>query len=323
MSRINLPIKWAERHAPSSLSTVATASGRSRAACTKGETPSFDRKRVAAEPIYNMATGASILAGKWRATKCVGDNQPSIVEHWYTAVWAYNGLAYSNNPSNPSYSSSRGVWNPKVGGAAPYQEKVFGRVEYPSGSPEYWPSVKLAYPNPATVGGSGAPPDLAEPSCASPTDCANQRGVHASTCFSTGTGGAGGCGGAAAAAALVVARALAGAAAERAPAAGARERAARRAARERAARRRQEGAARAAPAARRPATTTSRQGARVARPGARQVLRQRWASRWLAPGPWSAAVAQRPAERRRPDFSEREKGFEPSTPSMGSLCSTS
>ena len=162
----------------------------------QGETPSFDRKRVAAEPIYNMATGASILAGKWRVTKCVGDNQPSIVEHWYTAVWAYNGLAYSNNPSNPSYSSSRGVWNPKVGGAAPYQEKVFGRVEYPSGSPEYWPSVKLAYPNPATVGGSGAPPDLAEPSCASPTDCANQRGVHASTCFSTGTGGAGGGGGA-------------------------------------------------------------------------------------------------------------------------------
>ncbi len=162
----------------------------------KGETPGFDRKRVAAEPIYNLATGASILAGKWRATKCVGDNQPSIVEHWYTAVWAYNGLAYSNNPSNPTYSSSRGVWNPKVGGAAPYQEKVFGRVEYPSGSPAYWPSVKLAYPNPATVGGSGAPPDLPEPSCASPTDCANKRSVNPSSCFSTGTGGSGGSGGA-------------------------------------------------------------------------------------------------------------------------------
>lgn len=124
----------------------------------KGENPAFDRQRVAAEPLYNMATGASILAGKWRATNCVGDNQPSIIEDWYTAVWAYNGLAYSNNPSNPTYSSSRGVWNPAVGGAAPYQEKVFGRVEYPSGNPAYWPSVKLAYPNPANVGGSGSPP---------------------------------------------------------------------------------------------------------------------------------------------------------------------
>ncbi|MCL4751967.1 MAG: hypothetical protein KJ015_17530 [Myxococcales bacterium] len=160
----------------------------------KGETPAFDQKRVAAEPTYNMATGASILASKWRATKCVGDNQPSIVENWYTAVWAYNGLAYSNNPSNPTYSSSRGVYNPAVGGAAPYQEKVFGRVEYPSGNPAYWPSVELAYPNPADVGGTGSPPDLPEPSCASPTDCGNKRSVHTSSCFSTGTGGAGGSG---------------------------------------------------------------------------------------------------------------------------------
>lgn len=158
----------------------------------KGENPAFDQQRVAGEPTYNMATGASILAGKWRATKCVGDNQPSIVEHWYTAVWAYNGLAYSNNPSNPTYSSSRGVWNPAVGGAAPYQEKVLGRVEYPSGNPAYWPSVPLAYPDPADVGGTGSPPNLPEPACASPTNCGAKRSVHTSNCFSTGTGGSGG-----------------------------------------------------------------------------------------------------------------------------------
>ena len=160
-----------------------------------GETPSFDQQRVAAEPLYNMATGASILASKWKATNCVGDNQPSLVEDWYTAVWAYNGLAYSNNPNNPTYSSSRGVWNPAVGGPAPYQEKVFGRVEHPSGNPAYWPAVALAYPNPADVGGSGSPPDLPEPSCASPTDCTNKRSVHVSSCFGGNTGGAGGTGG--------------------------------------------------------------------------------------------------------------------------------
>jgi MYXO-CTERM domain-containing protein len=161
-----------------------------------GENPAFDQQRVAAEPAYNMATGASILASKWRATNCVGDNQPSVVEDWYTAVWAYNGLAYSNNPSNPSYSSTRGVWDPQVGGAAPYQEKVFGRIEHPSGSPSYWPAVALAYPNPADVGGSGSPPDLPESSCASPTDCVGTRSVHESNCFS-GSGGSGGSGGSA------------------------------------------------------------------------------------------------------------------------------
>lgn len=170
-----------------------------------GENPSYNPQRVAAEPLYNLATGASILAAKWRATQCVGDNQPTVVEHWYTAVWAYNGLAYSNNPSNPNYSSTRGVWNPTVGGAAPYQEKVFGRVEHPSGDPPRWESVALAYPNPADVGGTGAPPALPEPSCASPTNCTSKRSVHTSNCFGgpiePGTGGVAGHAGAAGSAA--------------------------------------------------------------------------------------------------------------------------
>ena len=34
-----------------------------------GETPGFDRYRVASEPTYNLATGTQILAGKWRATR--------------------------------------------------------------------------------------------------------------------------------------------------------------------------------------------------------------------------------------------------------------
>ncbi len=158
-----------------------------------GETPAFDRARVASDATYNLATGTQILASKWKATNCVGDNQPSIVEDWYTSAWAYNGLAYSNNPSNPTYSSSRGVWNPSVGGAAPYQEKVFGWVEHPTGTPPRWTAVQLAYPDPSQVGGSGSPPDLDEPHCASPTDCTGTRPVHTSLCFATnpGDGGAG------------------------------------------------------------------------------------------------------------------------------------
>jgi hypothetical protein len=157
-----------------------------------GDAPDFDRSRVASDPTYNLATGTRILAGKWIATNCVGDNQPAIIEDWYTATWAYNGLAYVNNPNNPNYDSNRGVYDPvNDAHACPYQERVFGRIEYPTN--ELWPSVPVAYPDPADCGGSGAPPDIPEPHCASPTDCGSSRPVHPTSCVdAAGTGGAGG-----------------------------------------------------------------------------------------------------------------------------------
>ena len=156
-----------------------------------GESPAFDRDRVAGDPTYNLATGTQILASKWKATECVGDNQPTIVEHWYEATWAYNGLAYVNNPNNPNYDSNRGVWDPAVGGSAPYQEKVFGRMEHTGGK---WNPVALAYPNPGDIGSGSSPPELPEPDCASPTDCVNHRSTHVTECADS-TGGAGGGGG--------------------------------------------------------------------------------------------------------------------------------
>ncbi|MFT3770123.1 MAG: MYXO-CTERM sorting domain-containing protein [Minicystis sp.] len=155
-----------------------------------GESPGFDRDRVAGDPTYNLATGTRILASKWKATECVGDNQPAIIEDWYSATWAYNGLAYVNNPNNPNYDPNRGVWDPAVGGAAPYQEKVFGRIEHTGGK---WDPTSVAYPNPGDIGTSGSPNELPEPDCASPTDCGNHRSVHTTVCNgSTGTGGSGG-----------------------------------------------------------------------------------------------------------------------------------
>jgi hypothetical protein len=157
----------------------------------KGEAPAFDRARVASNPTYNMATGTQILASKWRATNCVGDNLPSVVEHWYTSTWAYNGLAYSNNPANPAYASTRGVYNPSVGGSRPYQEKVWGWMEHPP-TVNHWTVLRPSYPNPSQVGTSGAPPDLPEPTCATPTDCVAKRTTHVSSCFGGTGGGAGG-----------------------------------------------------------------------------------------------------------------------------------
>lgn len=177
-----------------------------------GEMPMFDRARVAGDATYNLATGTLILADKWRATHCVGDNQPKIVEDWYVATWAYNGLAFSNNPNNPSYDAMRPVCNPAAGCAGrPYQERIFGWMEFPPDA-QHWSPMKPAYPDRANIGMSGVPPDLPEPNCAGPTDCANQRSVHVSACLDDsapvdagppetdggggggGGGGSGGCG---------------------------------------------------------------------------------------------------------------------------------
>ncbi|MGK3995257.1 hypothetical protein [Sorangium sp. So ce1024] len=164
-----------------------------------GDRPDFDPRRVAADPAYNAATGAHILATKWKATRCVGDRQPSIIEHWYSALWAYNGLSYVNNPNNPNHDAGRGVYDPAIGGAAPYQERVLGRVEHTG---ERWERTAVAYPALGEIGGERAPVALSDPRCASPTDCTRTRPLHVTRCADDGgevggdgAGGSGGAGG--------------------------------------------------------------------------------------------------------------------------------
>jgi hypothetical protein len=152
-----------------------------------GEMPNFDRNQVAADPAYNLATGSQILASKWRSGNCVGGRQPTTIEHWYIATWAYNGLAYSNNPNNPNYDPNRPVCNPNQGCPnRPYQERVFGWVEHPP-SAAHWTPVALAYPDRADIpdmpGVIQKVPALPEPDCAGPTDCVNKRPTHVSGCF--------------------------------------------------------------------------------------------------------------------------------------------
>lgn len=148
-----------------------------------GETPSFDRARVASDATYNLATGTLILAAKWAATECVGDNNPDLVEDWYTSLWAYNGLAYSNNPNNPNLTPGRGPYKPGNGGSYTYQERVFGHMEFPSGG--RWAALAPAYPNRGDLGSKGSPPALPEPVCASPTSCTARRTTHTSSCDAT------------------------------------------------------------------------------------------------------------------------------------------
>jgi len=46
----------------------------------------------------------------------------------------------------------------------------------------WYEAVALAYPNLGEIGGDGSPGELSEPTCASPTDCNNQRTPHPTAC---------------------------------------------------------------------------------------------------------------------------------------------
>ena len=135
----------------------------------------FDPPRVAAEPAYDIGTGAQILGAKWRATPFVGTNDPDLVECWYYAVWAYNGFSYVNNPNNPRFAADRQPYLSPGGssrGSYPYQELVWGYLEYPPA--DRWPSIPVSYPDRAMIcSASGCRPgDIEMPAPTHRGDCA-------------------------------------------------------------------------------------------------------------------------------------------------------
>ncbi|MFI1177611.1 SGNH/GDSL hydrolase family protein [Streptomyces melanogenes] len=119
------------------------------------------QKLVAVDYASNIAASMKILADKWNEVHkdgqkiTVNNDDPSMVENWFTAVWNYNlgfnppseaskhaghwGLGWYNNPANPLYKKSwnHPFMNTDVDGAEankdaahpqdwPYQEKVMG-----------------------------------------------------------------------------------------------------------------------------------------------------------------------------------------------------
>ncbi|MBI5513823.1 MAG: MYXO-CTERM sorting domain-containing protein [Deltaproteobacteria bacterium] len=144
----------------------------------RGETSAYDPARVASSAAYNVSVGAAILADKWRATPCVGDNDPDIIEDWYFATWGYNGLSFRNNPNNPMFRADRpefrtpGVSGAQTRGNYPYQELVWGYARYPL-SAEHYTGQALAYPLRSEICAT----------CGSPTmGISEPRGAHRTTC---------------------------------------------------------------------------------------------------------------------------------------------
>jgi hypothetical protein len=115
---------------------------------------------VATDYAANIAAGLNILIGKWNQLyndtaghSLVNGGNPSYVENWYLAVWAYNsgyhdssqaaanngawGVGWLNNPANPVYPANRDPFLRDSYGDASvpshwsYEEKVMGWIETP------------------------------------------------------------------------------------------------------------------------------------------------------------------------------------------------
>ena len=119
----------------------------------------FDPNRVAAEPAYNIGTGALILMQKWNAMYSysdwqhyIGNANPYVVEDWYYAVWAYNSFSWRNNPNNPIYPQNRPAFDgTQPRNNYPYQELIWGYSAHPptdqsTGNP-YWQPLPITLPD--------------------------------------------------------------------------------------------------------------------------------------------------------------------------------
>src|SRR5699024_4154465 len=65
-------------------------------------------KRLKNDIRFNIQEGIAILKDKWNYYKngtipTVNDNDPMVVENWYFAILAYNGLLPRNNPLDNAY----------------------------------------------------------------------------------------------------------------------------------------------------------------------------------------------------------------------------
>ena len=143
---------------------------------------------IATDYAANVAAGLQLLIGKWNQlqTQNMGlhDNNPSRIENWFFAAWAYNsgyhlpgepgsdgayGLGWGNNPANPRYWAQRHPFGSSPRDFAtpqkwPNPEKVIGFASLPPSGFEQ-PGVEAPFFRPAWRSGTnGATKRRAAPS---------------------------------------------------------------------------------------------------------------------------------------------------------------
>ena len=132
----------------------------------EGGLPTRYEALVGSHFAYNIAAGARILVEKWNDEfyPVVGGNDPSSIESWYYALWAYNGWAASNHPLGPDADPSRSAYRCDGRRSGyPYQELVLGCIAHPpqiDGRP-LWEAVEVQLPDLAELAAPGSPLDPA------------------------------------------------------------------------------------------------------------------------------------------------------------------
>jgi hypothetical protein len=119
----------------------------------RGTVPARVQARIAGDYKYNIAYGARELARDWNNTPSMGSRDPTALEDWYYALWAYNGWGWVNNPNNPAFSrQGTPATNPS---SFPYQERVYYWVQHPPrdsyGHP-LWTPMHVTLPSNAAIG---------------------------------------------------------------------------------------------------------------------------------------------------------------------------
>lgn len=130
---------------------------------------------IAGDYQYNIAYGLKTLVDKWNFTPAIGANDPTVLEDWYYAVWAYNQWNWRNNPNNPDFPTARPVYNgtqPVTN--YPYQELVMGLVANPpkSSGVVLWPATAVTMPDKGAIGTN--PDVIPDPKPTHKVSCSSQ-----------------------------------------------------------------------------------------------------------------------------------------------------
>ncbi len=132
-----------------------------------GDPPTRFEALVGTHFAYNIAAGAQVLAEAWNEQffPVVGDGDPSRIESWYYALWAYNGWALENHPAGPDVDPFRAPEYRCDGRRAgyAYQELVLGCIAHPpevDGRP-LWEAIDVALPDLGVLAAQGGPLDPA------------------------------------------------------------------------------------------------------------------------------------------------------------------
>ena len=131
--------------------TMQITDGMAGAAGPTGTRPVATQTRIIGDYAYNIGFGARMLAQYFVAEPAINERDPTAVEDWYYALWAYNGW-YSNNPNGSWARIGTPAQNPNT---FPYQERVYWWVQHPPTDSEghpLWAPVKVTLPSNAQVG---------------------------------------------------------------------------------------------------------------------------------------------------------------------------